>query len=862
MLIRTSKGDLTVLNDQQISLNFAIATVQDISTRNGGYSLEILLPSTVQNDQILGNLFDIHQSFDLFDPNKKTDCQLISEGLPLSTGVFQLLDVSINRSERLYSGVFYEKKLDFIQTIADKRLEDLDFSDLDHRYSITNLQNSWSTYKDYYYPALYRAQLDANGEPIKDDNDMILSYDYSQYNVDDFKPAIRVKKYVDEIFRQNGFTYTSTFFNSPRFKSLIIPYNGDVRHLSGAEANTYSVDLKSSLTQSYSATLTNQNNNSALPYDQTFLSTTPVQYRYNTTNTDPSFQYTSSTGILTVANSGTYTIAARFEFINAAIMLNNPGQLTIEPRNFLNFDKVQIVAQLVSNSFVVGESVLKEFAIGDLDGFDSSTVQGNTSYSLGTISGSLIFSNDTVTPGTLKPVGLTANDPLNIRLLVKGEYRFIDFNGNDTTATLTFQQSGNNANNTFTMALIEKPEVLEGNNIVMNNWIPKDVNQLDFLNSLTKMFNLYTEQNPANPTNYTIEPRDKFLESGTVLDWNSKISSDDTRNIAYLGQLQSKEYHFKYADASDFYLDRYKNDEYYIGLYANRVKFDDYNSSKDDGFMSFKYVFDNDFLNDSTDIDLIFEPTAMTSAPDNKNYVVPYIPCKYPNTGVRILIANPKVIYDTTNGDYFKVYSKTSQATFQYSTVPFAGVYDHPVAINFDLSFGRVAVTEFDYTSNSYKLRNYKGYPNNRRTGTAFVNNTLFNLYYDRFFRELKNSKVYTAKFYLTRNDIATLSFRNRISIDGSLYYINAINNYNPLADDLTEVELIKFNFEEDFYSEDPVLIAANRDTTKSFNVLDGGFNSTINLFNTYPYGIEDGTTVTSAGVGNTEPRVIDGGRN
>ena len=39
------------------------------------------------------------------------------------------------------------------------------------------------------------------------------------------KSKIKVKKYLDLIFDSIGYTYTSTFFNSNFFNTLIVPFN-------------------------------------------------------------------------------------------------------------------------------------------------------------------------------------------------------------------------------------------------------------------------------------------------------------------------------------------------------------------------------------------------------------------------------------------------------------------------------------------------------------------------------------------------------------------------------------------------------------------------------------------------------------
>ena len=46
---------------------------------------------------------------------------------------------------------------------------------------------------------------------------------FNQWEVEDFKPAIYLKQYIDAIISEAGFTYESTFFDTTLFKSLIVP---------------------------------------------------------------------------------------------------------------------------------------------------------------------------------------------------------------------------------------------------------------------------------------------------------------------------------------------------------------------------------------------------------------------------------------------------------------------------------------------------------------------------------------------------------------------------------------------------------------------------------------------------------------
>jgi len=65
-----------------------------------------------------------------------------------------------------------------------------------------------------------------------------------------------------------------------------------------------------------------------------------------------------------------------------------------------------------------------------------------------------------------------------------------------------------------------------------------------------------------------------------------------------------------------------------------------------------------------------------------------------------------------------------------------------------------------------------------------------------------KDSKLFTGKFYLTPADILNLDFSKYVNVDGNLFRLNKITDYNLIKPDLCEVQLLKvintaYSFEE-----------------------------------------------------------------
>jgi hypothetical protein len=106
---------------------------------------------------------------------------------------------------------------------------------------------------------------------------------------------------------------------------------------------------------------------------------------------------------------------------------------------------------------------------------------------------------------------------------------------------------------------------------------------------------------------------------------------------------------------------------------------------------------------------------------------------------------------------------------------PYAGHYDDPDAPSNDINFGVPNELFFELA-------------------TGEVNVQQFNLYWSSYMAEIsdKDSKLMRCKMRLTIADIATLDFSKLIWVDGALWRLVKITDYNLSEPDLCDVELLK----------------------------------------------------------------------
>ncbi len=296
-----------------------------------------------------------------------------------------------------------------------------------------------------------------------------------------------------------------------------------------------------------------------------------------------------------------------------------------------------------------------------------------------------------------------------------------------------------------------------GQTITVNDAIPKNIRQVDFLVSIIKLFNLYVYEDKFDEHLLYIEPFVDFYsaESINAVDWTYKLSRDKPVNIKPMSEINAKIYNFKFASDSDYWND----------LYEKRYNIP-YGS----------YIFDTafEFIDQTQDIDLIFSPTPLVGY-GGEDKVYPTI--FKSNNGVEetidsnIRILQTKKVTGVTSWDIKNgVTVLTSTNNYGYG-----GHFDDPDNVANDLNFGALAELFFILVAGDLTV-------------------TQFNVYWSSYMAEItdKDSKLLTGKFYLTPADILNLDFSKYVNVDGNLFRLNKITDYNLIKPDLCEIQLLK----------------------------------------------------------------------
>ena len=296
-----------------------------------------------------------------------------------------------------------------------------------------------------------------------------------------------------------------------------------------------------------------------------------------------------------------------------------------------------------------------------------------------------------------------------------------------------------------------------GQTITVNDIIPRNILQKDFLSSIVKLFNLYIYEDRLNSKKLYLKPYVDFYDynASGMVDWTYKIDRSRPLRLKPMSEINSRYYNFNFKEDNDYYNELYRKT--YNETYGNYI----YNSTYE-------------FAKENTEVPLIFSPTPLIGYSGADKIVCPMykknagIEETY-STNIRILQA--KKITGVTSWSI-----KNDTTTLWTGTVyGYAGHYDDPDAPANDIHFGVPRELYFTLLSGA-------------------VNVTQFNVYWSPYMAEItdKDSKLLTCYVKLTSRDIFNLDFSKVIYADGSVWRLSKIEDWNANDPDVCKVELLK----------------------------------------------------------------------
>jgi hypothetical protein len=718
--VENQKLDLT--KDLSTEFTYNIDDIKDFSSRNTNFSKTIVLPGNAVNNKVFGHIFEFGSANE-FDPalanvgynfnaSKAANCIVFVDKVQVFKGILRMLEIILDNGTIEYECVVFGELGGFVAALGNDKLEDLDFSQYDHVWNMTNITGSWNSVQGsgYYYPLIDYGQVSISRANKHD------------WTVQAFRPALYLREYMDKIINGSGYTYESSFFNSAVFRRLIIPQNGkflikNTTKLVSAERNSAYIvmNLQNTSTEN-------------LKFDDISLA------QFTQLNNE-SFTYTGTAVANTVINLNLYGV------LNLSFTGFGTAYTT------LRFDLYKGSTVLATKSF-------------------NNTVGAAPSLAIPYLWTDTL--NAVINPGE------TLRVEVNYTMSFDPSLQFLS--GNVESYGGTSLKIDNSTSVTV--------PVEYGDSISINDNIPKGIFQKDFFASIIKMFNMYVVEDPIRAKHLIIKPYIEFydfdgqsllaiddfnsllkindldnllLEDGAIryIDWTYKVDRSKPIRIKPMSELNGRYFEFKYKNDADYYNEQYQKK--YSQAYGTRIE--------DSGY---------DFAKEKQTAEIIFAPTPLVGY-NGEDKVFSTI-FKLNNnvedvTEHVIRILQAKKITGVTS--YAVKNGGTTLANL--TTYGYAGHVDDPDAPQADLNFGTPAELYFELV-------------------TPYPTANLFNAYWSEYISEItdKNSKLLSAFVYLKLRDIQSLDFAKLIYIDGALWRLNSIQDYNPKDIGITKADFLK----------------------------------------------------------------------
>ena len=723
------------LYDDNIPLTLSVASFTDATSNLQSYSKDFNLPSTKRNDRVFSHIYDLNTSIknnpNAFNPYIKTVATLKEDGIEIFSG-----ELSLNTISKNSEGIQYDVNLQSrISGLADalegKKLVDINFNELNHDFTKSNIINSWTTgvtltslltiYSDAYKGSL--TSTDVVKYPFVNWTGNIL--DSAQNGglllsrlEDAFRPFINIKYILDRIFKASGFTYESEFMDTDTFTKLYMDFNHGGENGASPSAtadggtNRFKVKYNGGgrwLTPDYTRFVFDNNNITGV-----YLNPIVGQAYWDTS--DNSFK--------PLVDGTSLHLYGAIPCYNTTNSDKNVSWRTIHEKNDGSKEVIHTAGAEISGSPLTDPS-------------ESYTPNLDVTLALGD---SIYFEGRTST-----------GDPNKVR-----------------------QQDISNSDHFFdTYMYFEDISAETTSMSAILNEARGDIGQWDFLKSLINMFNLIVSPDPDRSNHLIIEPYESIFgveayASATKKDWSDKVDADGfTIKIMDLDK------------SVDFTCIKDKND-FPAQIYSESVPTSD-GDNYNYGDLSYKASEFTNLSGVSSVENKVFSSTIvkpLNSYVPLSNFITPAIYKGEGDDVFKVYKNKPRILYD--NGVKFT--SSTYSAPAQNGDSALVDQSDYLLFTPF---------SEFSLSSGAPSTAKDINW---RECFSIITNesvNGLFNEYWSGYYDELyhTDTRIFSVECLLNNNDISNFLFTDIIVIENSEF---RVNNINYSSEGLSRIELIK----------------------------------------------------------------------
>lgn len=740
--------------DQRIPfpLTYNISDIKDLSSRKGNNSKTITLPGTRTNYELMLSVFSVSISdttdssqFINYDPSVKAEARYYDEGVLQFQGVCQLQECVLLGGTWSFNIILISESIDYISRLAKIKINELGWSEYDHQFTRQSQIDSWDGIVQY------------NGSPVSVYSSPnwdgtgyyygLIDYGYSRtapdyFDVDQILPQVHCYEILKKAFEYAQISWSSNFLESQVFKRLLLAWGG---------GDLPTIDSAQSLNDS--AFTQEQNNGSGYLI-------------YNGITIDP-IVFTDQGG-----TTSTLTFPAQnyLDNYDATIVQDNLNQVDLlTPMRFT------AASEGLFNVNYYGDHEFKwdiAFQYGTL----LTDIQGTYFLDILIYKNNILIATDEVYSGTLsgssmsytvaynfdynRQINLLINDTVTVKIRLRMPQMYV------TAPTTQYETASYIASVESTSSFLDVVKVVQeftpGGTISLVPFLP-DMDCATFFKGIITAFNLYVKPSVDDPQIMEIEPLNYFYDdSSQALVWTDIVDRSKEIKVTPTINFASKNYIFQFENDDDFFNGEYLNDvdkQYGSFLIESQNQFAT-------GDTTFKLPFSQKLLvkipyDETTFTDLIVPRTFQVKFNEDGSSEVVY------KKGKPFLVQ----LGPMTTGDWYHV--DEVGTAYLNSTYPYVGHLDSLTSPTFDFNWGAPYYVYWQTAS--------------------YTTNNLYN-YHEKFLKEIISpfGKKVDLSVKLDAALINTLDFKKLINIDGVVYRLQKVSDYDSTKLDTTKIELIR----------------------------------------------------------------------
>jgi len=733
--------------------SFSVTELADLSKRSGASSKTITLPGTAINQALFNSIFQMTSAADPngqqstlidFDPTIKAPAQVYQKGLLQFNGTAQLLSCKRNNGFWTFEVSLVSEVIDYISRLQQIKVNELDFSEFDHPLVLARVTETWDGYN----------YINGVTTPINTGGDWegigyyygLIDYGFprnqpEKFDIDQIPLQVFLYGILQKLFMKAGLTWESNFIESAFFKRRALAYQGGQKPaITPAQALNDSA-LNAEITAGSYIIEAQQAGTVVLVFDN------------GTENYLPSFgtaTFADAIDIFVVTDLRSQMVGQVPALFRAAVRglfnFHYVGRHLLE----LDFDLGGATITSINGTYTLRAVIYKNNAVLAIE--DVYT---------GPITSTSLSQSFTIDFDYARQFNAEINDEVRVSLRL-----VMAFTGMDLAS-----YSGQNISYLVRVSSIDTQvnfekqaaELSAGSTVYLSALLP-DLTGADFFNGLCKMYNLLVSPDKFEPTKLLIEPfTDYYKPSNEALIVTHKLDEKEQIEIVPSVNFASKRYLFNFVPSSDFYNQKYQNEQ-------------------GDQYGAFELVNEAQLVNSETKYLLPFQQVPLADIPQNEtSYTGLVVPRLFSATTDELGVTTvqpykgkPFIVQVGRLRDvHFKIKDEAG-TSHNYSAYPYVGHLDDIDDPTFDDNFG---VPEVVYYS-----------------ATSYPQTNLYQ-YHEQFIKELVSRYGRLVKCSMRWNeaDIYALDFRYLLNMDGVVYRLQKIQDYNPTNDNSTKTELLKY---------------------------------------------------------------------